>query len=170
MTNNKLKKYLPMLIITVDIILVLFLLWSMYKVNSLSNQNALIKWQVDELIDKKSKLSTNKSEVGRLDESLMILNSYFVSSEERVSMIDNLEKLAGKSNVGYVLNNAIEGDRMSLDIGVKGSFRNIYYFIRLLETSGYWVSFEKVSLSRSTEGGIGSWSGSIVVNIPNSDK
>lgn len=170
MQKSKSKNYLPILIIIADIILAVFLVWLVMQTNNFSEQNALLKGQLDDLAAKKSELSTNKTGSAHLADSLQILDGYFVSSDQKVLLIDSLEKLASQAGIGYVLNNAIDGDRISLDISVKGSFRSIYYFIRLLETSGYWVSFEKLSLSRGTDKVVGDWSGSMVINIPNSDK
>ena len=133
MLQNKSKNYFPILIITADIVLVIFLGWLVIQVNSLSGQNALIKSQLDDLTAQKSQLSTNRTESGRLADSLQILNGYFVSSEEKVLLIDNLEKLANQAGITYTLNNAIDGERIALDMSVKGTFRNIYYFIKLIK-------------------------------------
>lgn len=166
MSKNNPPNYFPIMIITADIILVVFLGWLIIQTNSLSKQNAVVKGQLDDLTAKKSQLSTNKTESGRLADSLQILNGYFVSPEEKVLVIDNLEKLASQAGITYTLNNALDGERVALDMSVKGSWRNIYYFIRLLETDNYWISFEKISLARGTDKEVGTWSGSLVINIP----
>jgi hypothetical protein len=168
MGNSKTKKYFPVIIIFIDIVLIVFLIWLVTQVNNLSGQNALVKNQLDTISLKESRLSTSKMEASRLVDSLQKISGYFISPEEKIVVIDNLEKLASRAGIAYTLNNAVDGERMSLDMNVKGSFQNIYYFIRLLETSGYWVSFENFSLSRGTTGKTGGWSGSIVINIPNS--
>jgi hypothetical protein len=170
MPKNKVKNYFPTLIILANIILAVFLGWLIIQVNQQSNQNALVKNQLADLTTQKSQMSMSKTESGRLADSLQILNGYFVSPEEKVLLIDRLEKLADKAGITYSLNNAIDGERVSLDMSVKGTFRNIYYFIKLLESNNYWVSFEKISLSRGTDKGAGTWSGSLVITIPKSDK
>ena len=169
MLKSKNKNYFLVLILIVNIILGGILVWLAFDVNSLSEQNALTKRQLDDLSIKKSNLATNRLESLKINDSLQILDGYFVSADQKVLMIADLEKLASKAGVAYVLNNAVDASRVLLDISVKGSFRNIYYFISLMEANHYWVSFEKISLLRGTEKGIGVWSGSMVISIPNSD-
>jgi hypothetical protein len=162
-------KKILILVILGDIILAAFLVWSFYQFRGLSAQNSLLDDNIENLSFKKRSMLSNKTESGYLDNSILVLKSYFISSDQKIAVIDNLEKIAGRSGITYVLNNAVDGEKVSLDIGVRGSFRDIYYFIRLLEESGYWVSFDKVSLSRNSDRE-GNWSGSMVINIPNLDK
>ncbi len=170
MLHLKTKYYTAALIILADIILVIFLFWCLGQLISLSDQNAQILGKLEELTAKKSKVSLNKVAADRSAESVEILNKYFISSEEKVLALDALEKLASKSGINYTLNNATDGERVMLDISVKGSYGNIYYFIKLLENSDYWVSFEKISLSRGVElKAAGAWSGSLVVGIPTTE-
>jgi len=170
MTKNKTKNYLFFVtIIIADVILVILLIWLVTQSNSLSEQNALLKGQLDDITAKKSTITNNKTEALRFAESFQVLNKYFTTSDQKVLLFVELEKLANQAGISYNLNNATEATRIYIDMNIKGSFQNIYHFIRLLETNGYWVSFEKILLVRGTEKGVANWSGSIVINIPNLD-
>lgn len=170
MFSRKTRNYFPIFIIFADILLVVFLIWLVIQTSSLSSQNALLKRQSDDAAAKKNQLFNNRIEAGRISDSLEILNGYFISPEEKFLVIDNLEKLASIAHITYILNNAIDGEQVSLDLSVKGPFQNIYHFMRLLETGGYWVSFEKILLSRGVEANKVNWTGSIVISIPNASK
>jgi len=154
------------LFIVVNIILLVGLIWLIFQTYELSTRNALLRGQLSELDSKKNKLSNSQLEFNRSASSLEILNGYFVAPDQKVALMDNLEKLAKKAGIVYTLNSVLDQSQFSLDISISGSFKNIYYFTRLVETSGYWVSFKKMSLSQGTKDSDGDWSGSLVISIP----
>lgn len=170
MIANKKINYLPILIILGNLILLVFLGWLIFQTNNLSTQNASVENQLISLMKKKNEIISSKNDSTYLVDSLKVLNGYFILPDQKVLVIANLEKLAKQAGIDYVLNNAIDGQRVSLDMSVGGPFKNIYYFIRLLETNGYWVSFEKISLSKGAVAKSSHWVGSMVVSIPNADK
>ena len=82
MTKNKTKNYLFFVtIIIADVILVILLIWLVTQSNSLSEQNALLKGQLDDITAKKSTITNNKTEALRFAESFQVLNKYFTTSE-----------------------------------------------------------------------------------------
>jgi len=153
------------LIIALVAMLFLFggLIWFSSPTLDLSEQNDVLSTKINEIEAKRNDYSGVKSGAVETQEKLAILAGYFISPDGKVVAIDRLESIAKTAGVKYSLNNAIDGPRVSFDLSVNGSFRNIYQFLKLLETSGYWVSFDHLSLARGVNG---IWSGSMVVNIP----
>jgi len=129
----------------------------------LSEQNAVLSAKIGEIQNKRNDYSGAKSETIKIKDGLVALSGYFVTSDQKVVAIDRLEKLAETAGVKYSLNNAIEGEKVSFDLTASGPFRNIYYFLKLLEQSGFWVSFDRLSLSRNAQG---TWTGSMIISIP----
>lgn len=161
MVNRSAKKVF-IFVVSVNLVVVILVTWFLfYSISSFRTNEILVEKAGQESANLNS---PSRGQSGYLAKSLDDLNAYFVSPEGRVALLAELEALAAQSGITYVLNSANDGPQISLDLNVRGTFQNIYYFIRLLESSGYWVSFENVSLSKGTDG---KWSGSLVVSIPN---
>lgn len=160
--------WIPVLII--DVLLLSILFFISLRALDVAGKNSVMDLELAELGLERGGASPAKSGGRSITDSLQILTGYFVAPDQKVSVIDTLEKMAGQSGILYEFNNALEGDRIRLDIGITGSFSNIYYFISLLENAGYWVTFEKMSLTRGTTENPSAWSGNLQINIPNEIK
>lgn len=152
-------------IIILDLVLATVLGWSCLETIHLAEQNAQMSAQISEFENRRQNFSKVRSETDDLKMTLDVLNSYLIPSDQRVLLIDTLEDLGRLAGIKYELNNASEGERLSLDANLSGSFVDIFHFLKLAESSGYWLTYEKLSLLRAA-GGKGGWSGSLVVNIP----
>jgi|GEM_PF-3656849 len=153
--------------ITISLVFVLGggLWWLSLATMGLSEQNAVLSAKISEIESKRSDYSGAKAETAKIKDGLAALAGYFIAPDQKVVAIDRLENLAETAGVKYSLNNAIEGEKVSFDLTAVGPFRNIYYFLKLLEDSGYWVSFDRLSLARNADG---TWTGSMIISIPES--
>jgi len=160
------KKHITLAaILIIDLLLATILFVEIRRTINLAEMNAESTIRIGELESRQADFSGFRSVNSGLNGKLTILKSFLVAADEKVAVIDQLEELADLAGIKYVLNSAVDSEQISLDAGVTGSFRNIYYFLKLVENAGYWVSFEKMAMSRSAiEGGV--WTGNILISIP----
>lgn len=139
--------------------------WLGDQILALSEANQLLRVQAEKSQKNWSEFVSAKAESGGLATTLSSVKKYLVDPHNEVAVIDLLEKLAKEAGVTYTLNNALEADQLSLDMSLSGSFTKIYYFLKLLENSGYWLTFENFNLTRQT-GPNALWSGNLTISIP----
>lgn len=142
------------------------LIWLWSGLLGLAGQNGALSLQIRELEAKQSRFSGSRLELAKTQEVLAVLSHYVVFSDRQVVMISDLEAIAKQSGIAYSLNNAVQTDKMTLDMNIGGSYRNVFHFLKLLETIGYWVSFDRLALNRGALDKQAVWSGNIVVGIP----
>jgi len=170
MTNFKEKRYLLIFLTTVILFLgFLFFWWSKQTLN-LARENVLSEAKNNEIENMQQRFSLFRPSTNSSVDLVSILNSYFVSFDQRVIIIDKMEQLAKAAKIDYLLNNASDGEEISLDITVKGQFSNIYHFLRLLETSGYLISFDSLNLNATNVKGGVDWTGTVIIKIPSEVK
>lgn len=170
MTNFKEKKYLLIFLFIIILLLGGLLFWVSRQTLSLARENALLEARNIEMTNVSQRFSLFRTSPNSSVDALSVLNSYFVSSDQRVAVIDKLEQLAKTAQVDYLLNNASDGEEVSFDVTIKGSFSNLYHFLRLLETSGYLVIFDHIGLTAATLKTGVEWTGTILVKIPSEVK
>ncbi|MCX6713153.1 MAG: hypothetical protein NTY66_03030 [Candidatus Vogelbacteria bacterium] len=161
--QNRYLKLIWIILVVAAILAVLS--WLLFRTADLVRQNGQMTGQIADRQLSGSGDGASRTEVAKLKEVQAILDRYIVGQDDQISVISDLENLARTTNVKYTLKNALLTDKLALDIEVSGTYRDLYWFIRLIEEKGYWVSFEKLALSRAALAD-GSWSGILTITVP----
>ena len=161
--HHKIFTYLQ--VIFLNLCLAGLLFWLVAQVFAVSTENDRLDQDFKMLETKRGNFSQLKSDAVRQSNLAKVLDGFFIEPDQKVKVIEDLEKISKKTKVAYVLNNASDSNGLALDVGVTGSFSDIYYFIELIETSNYWVTFNELSLSRQADK-TGLWSGNMIILIP----
>jgi len=169
MLNKYPKIYTYLLVIILILILLGLLIFLAWRTVKMADSNSNLRQELITIEQGRQDSSLLKKVSQTQGDSFRILDRYFIDRGEEVLLIEELEHTANQAKVDYTLNNISSNKGASLDMNISGPFRNIYYFLKLLETSNYWISFDRLSLARSTTEG-GMWSGSLLVFVPAPEK
>jgi hypothetical protein len=168
---------------TILILLNIFLLAGYLVVSGeISNNNNQISSLTEEL-DRSLIKGKNLNLSRRITEETAIerdkLDSYFISSNDVVSFIKEIENLANLADVSIEINSVSIGDYveeqkksdvievLDLDINLSGSWSGSFHFISLLEEMPNKISVERLNLSakESSNNKTTKWDGAIGLKI-----
>jgi hypothetical protein len=109
-----------------------------------------------------------KRQLSRLSAERSALGEYFFKEEDIVRLLEQLEDLARHADVDVNVNVAAAADRDARKIfrtgmKVEGSWRDVMYYVSLLESLPFRVELTRVNLSGG-EGGE-KWSGDVSLDL-----
>lgn len=106
------------------------------------------EWQVEE--NRRNEIKNLERSVKNLAQEKKELDSHFVSSDDPVDFLNNLELMASSvgalaevNTVGTVENNST----LIINLKVNGSFDSLFRFLTLLENSFYIIEVQSLSLN-----------------------
>lgn len=121
-----------------------------YRIKTASEETSTLSYELNARQTNEDDLTQLRHAVNDMKEDRMKLQSYFVRSSSINTFFDSLESLGAESNVVVKLGGLIERESLlGIDVGVSGTFEDIYYFVKLIEHLPYRIEFKKAFFSSS---------------------
>jgi len=113
--------------------------------------NSVSKLDIEQL--KEERLRAIKNSYRETASKRILLSKYFVDSEGIVTFIEDIERAGKSANVVLKFNfvnirDTGEQDILAMKFETFGSFREIFYFLKLIEQMPFYTSLEKVLLDK----------------------
>ena len=156
--------------------LVLLLFWSIvfYQVTNIRAEYKSISIPLAEENSKESYVIKVNRELRESETERLILDKQIVNKGDEASFLEQVEFLSAQAGAQLkVLAFEERGGVLRLNVISRGSFRDVYYFMSLLETFPFRVTIEKGLISKEiNDNGITKWEGNFSVILRNyySDK
>lgn len=177
---KKKTKNLVIILIILNIFSISFFLFLFNHTNDLITESVLIENELKNEIKRDDARVFMKEDLLRAKSYEEKISGYVISKEGTVDFIKTLEQLVSssslKSNIKNVSNenyekgNAIGAELMKVNVDVIGEWKNIIYFLKLLENYPLKIDIKTISLnmfSSYTVGGkiVPQWVGSFEFSI-----
>jgi len=109
--------------------------------------NSVSKLDIEQL--KEERLHILKNSYRETASKRALLSKYFIDSEGIVTFIEDIERAGRRANVNFVnIRDTGEQDILAMEFETFGSFREIFYFLKLIEQIPFHTSLEKVLLDK----------------------
>jgi len=159
-TNFPTKKILIIFLILNTIVLsAYFYLFSVIK--SKNEAVSILENVLGGQVSREGELKLIGSSLGKTEEERVLIDSFFVKEGKSgvADFVEVVEEIANLSHVSLVIKsilikkqeNLSVVENINLGLGVKGSWSESVYFLKLLELIPYKVSFESVYFEKNKE-------------------
>lgn len=133
-----------------------------FKIKVKNEETFLLKKELEDQGNKSNKLEIVSSNLKNTRKERDKINTYFVkgNSSGVVDFIEEIESLVKKNDLSIKVNSIFVKEKsqsigvvedMKLTLKVEGKVSNIFYFIKLLETIPWGVSFERINLEKNED-------------------
>ncbi len=159
--SRRTKKILAVFLIA-DAILVTSWVFSYRALLASADRAGGLAQEIFERQEKEKGLNFMQQIVEETAEQRAVLSNYFISQNEEVNYLEEVERWAKQADVRPTINSAdIKGDVLALNYTVRGSFADIFYFINLQEASPFKIDVQKLNLEKREAG----WEANFTVNL-----
>ena len=148
------KKFHFILILTIllSLPLIAFWLFVLNNLNNLKNENSETAKELEVTERKMRNIKNLEILFNALDEERQKIRASVILKEDLVGFIENLESLAAHAGADMQIR-AIQIEENSypvLNIESSGDFNEVYYFIEMLESLPYFVSFDRLTIQENS--------------------
>ena len=159
---NLLKKYgipvsaLLILVVTLGYIV----LPSVKHIDELSDQIFQERTKLEELYLKGQSLKRSTEEYRKIKNEIKELENIFITKEQELNLITQLETLANETNIEQELiiketkeiNKKADEEKMFIALNIQGEYTNIINYLEQIEVLDLYVNFDKVKFSGNSQG------------------
>jgi Tfp pilus assembly protein PilO len=155
---NLLKKYgISVSALLILIIILAYIVFPSVKhIDQLSDQIFKERTKLEELYLKGQSLKRSTEEYRKIKNEISELENIFITQEQELNLITQLETLANETNVEQELNiketKEINEEKMFIALNIRGEYANIINYLEQVEALDIYVNFDKVKFSKNTQG------------------
>lgn len=153
--NNKIFFVIALLVLA-DILFFSFLFFFTKKLIVLKDGTAALQSNLDESEKKIERIKNLETFLKEIRNEMDLADDMMLTKDKFINLVQELEFLAAKSNVKLIVKSASvpegEGARPNLSIEVKGSFSDIFKFMKMLENMPYSNSINRFVLQKESKG------------------
>lgn len=145
------NKLIVSLIFLVIVLSIFFYVYTTTLKNHRKSEENLIKWQ--EVYYHQQEVEALSSSIALIEEDKNSLDVHFAKSSNVVLFLDYLESLAKKIDIETevsLVDVPQKEEGLIVEMNIKGEFKTIYKFLKLLENSPYQLEFISVDINNST--------------------
>lgn len=163
--NNSLIKFIVILIVfsiaTFSVMTIIF-----FKISANTKVVSSLTNDLEIEIKKEQNLAVMKSLLSEIEDDRKKLNTYFVSEDSIVNLLQSIEATGGGRGISVVVNSVSESsdnEGLKIQITMEGSFRDIWGTLFLIEALPFKISFDNVFIEKDKEKDI--WDGRFFLTV-----
>ncbi len=159
MIKNNYKLIISSLLITFLFVGIWFLMYKKFSSSLASIKNSYVLLYADQRL--RENINDIRSTYEKIKPDIDKVNGYFITKEDQISFIENVENLAKKNNLDIEIGNItvekntdlVKNDLeyLVLKINTVGSWDGNYRFLGLLETMPYHLFIKRMSISLKSD-------------------